>query len=33
MAVAIEQGQKGHDGSYARRHSITTSIKKDFKTD
>lgn len=24
MAVAIEQGQKGHDGSYARRHSITT---------
>jgi len=27
MAVAIEQGHKGHNKSHARGHSITTSIK------
>jgi len=32
MAVAIEQGHKGHNKSHARGHSITTSIKN-FKTD
>lgn len=26
MAVAIQQGQKGHNGSHARRHSITATI-------
>lgn len=25
MAVAKQQGQKGHNGSHARRHSITIS--------